>query len=223
MKTLLVTPMQEELDHILGACAAESLQSQSSRVGRLPVSVLPELGLTLARGGTGKAQYALQTQHLLDASPDWQLVICAGAAGALIESLAIGDVVVATETIEHDYHNKFSETPLPSFKGNCQVIERLKKVMLPSADFDVHFGPIASGDEDIVALVRAKALYRQTGALAAAWEGAGGARACQFSNVPFLEIRGVTDSADHNAPADFAANLKIAMQNVAKLIISYLT
>ena len=51
-----------------------------------------------------------------------------------------------------------------------------------------------------------------------AWEGAGGARACAFSDVPFIELRGITDTADHNAPADFETNLHVAMDSVAALV-----
>jgi adenosylhomocysteine nucleosidase len=51
-----------------------------------------------------------------------------------------------------------------------------------------------------------------------AWEGAGGARACAFSGVPFVELRGITDTADHNAPADFKTNLRIAMASAAALV-----
>jgi adenosylhomocysteine nucleosidase len=54
-----------------------------------------------------------------------------------------------------------------------------------------------------------------------AWEGAGGARACKFSQVPFVEIRGVTDKADHSAPSDFESNLALAMNNIAALIIAW--
>lgn len=60
------------------------------------------------------------------------------------------------------------------------------------------------------------------GALAVAWEGAGGARACVFSGLPFLEIRGITDSADHRAPVEFEQNLEKAMANIAILIRSWL-
>jgi adenosylhomocysteine nucleosidase len=80
---------------------------------------------------------------------------------------------------------------------------------------------VASGDEDVVDAARRRALHQKTEALAVAWEGAGGARACAFSCVPFVEIRGVTDEADHSAPADFQKNLKMAMSNVAVLITSW--
>ena len=78
---------------------------------------LLDLGLTIACGGTGKAQFALQTQHLLDTDAGWGLVICAGAAGALADEVIVGDVVVATATVEHDYQNKFNSRPIPRFKA----------------------------------------------------------------------------------------------------------
>ena len=90
-----------------------------------------------------------------------------------------------------------------------------------TTDFKVWFGPVASGDEDIVTAKRSRELQEATGALVAAWEGAGGAKACRFSETPFLEIRGVTDTANHNAATDFRANMEIAMDHVTSLIISW--
>ena len=221
MKILLVTPMQEEFDSFLQGCLKRRFQAQISRVGRLAVARLPDLGITLARGGTGKVQFAVQTQHLLDNSPDWDLVICAGAAGALVDDLAVGDVVVATTTVEHDFNNKFNERPLPRFDGAKAAVEDLRRVTLKSNSFRVHFGEVASGDEDVVEPERRKTLHQLTRALVVAWEGAGGARACQFNKVPFVEIRGVTDVADHRAPSDFKTNLACAMDNISSLITSW--
>jgi adenosylhomocysteine nucleosidase len=82
----------------------------------------------------------------------------------------------------------------------------------------VHFGDVASGDEDIVSAERARALRAATGAVAVAWEGAGGARACAFSETPYLEMRGVTDQATVDAPAPFRQNLSLAMRNIATLL-----
>lgn len=82
---------------------------------------------------------------------------------------------------------------------------------------------MASGDEDVIDIERRRTLHQSTGILAVAWEGAGGARTCTFSSVPFLEIRGVTDTANHNAPSDFETNLEVAMNNVATLIISWMS
>ena len=221
MDTLVVTPMQEELDHFLRACTRRGFGATAGTLGRLAVSHLPGLGLTLARGGTGKAQFALQTQHLLDSRPDWERVVCAGAAGALVDDVAIGDVVVATATVEHDYDSRFNDRSAPSFAGAPAAIESLRRVQTPGA-FEVHFAIVASGDEDIVEPARRNTLHQATDAWAVAWEGAGGARACTFSRVPFVEIRGITDAADHLAPAHFEANLAAAMSHVADLMLAWI-
>jgi adenosylhomocysteine nucleosidase len=131
-------------------------------------------------------------------------------------------VVVATTVVEHDYNNKFNESPLPSFDGAQSAIASLRRVSLPSNSFKIHFGTVASGDEDVVDVERRRALHQSTDALVVAWEGAGGARACAFSEVPFLEIRGVSDTADQNAPSDFEANLELAMNNVTALITAWI-
>ena len=78
-----------------------------------------------------------------------------------------------------------------------------------SDSFKVHFGKVASGDEDIIERIRAQELNTLTGALAVAWEGAGGARASCFMGIPHLEIRGLTDIADNDAPIVFDENLKL--------------
>ena len=219
--TIVVTPLEEELLFFLAACAARGWHWETSKIGRLPVFYLPEPDLWIVKGGTGKVQFGVQTQHLLDNSHPWDLVICAGAAGALSNGLAIGDVIVGTSTVEHDYQNKFNERPRPIFKGASFAIESLQDLSSP-AEFSVYFGRIASGDEDIVTVERSRELREATGALVAAWEGAGAAKACQFSQTPFLEIRGVTDTADHNAASDFEANLESAMGHVAALITTWL-
>jgi adenosylhomocysteine nucleosidase len=222
MNLLVITPLQEEFDFFLQSCVGRGCQVEHALAGRLRVAQLPELDITVARGGVGKAQFAVQTQHLLDVRPGWGLVVCAGAAGGLADDLAVGDVVVATTTVEHDYQNRFSARPVPKFDGDPAAIANLQRVTLSSDSLRVRFGTVASGDEDVIDDERKRALQRSTGALAVAWEGAGGARACAFSGVPFVEIRGVTDAANHMAAADFETNLAVAMRNVATLITSWI-
>ena len=108
------------------------------------------------------------------------------------------------------------------FDGASVAIANLKCAASPGSPFQVHFGVVASGDEDVVDTQRRTTLHQLTGVSAVAWEGAGGARATAFSNVPFVEIRGVTDTADRNAASDFATNLQIAMTNVATLVTSFI-
>jgi len=222
MKILLVIPIREEIYAFLQACTEHGVETIETKIGKLPVVCIPGLDLTVAQGGLGKVQFAVQTQYLLDTGKNWDLVICAGAAGALVNDLSIGDVIVATQTIEHDIHNLFGRPLLPRFQSAETIVDDLKRVQLSTNSVKIWFGPIASGDEDVVDANRRIELHQQTGALAVAWEGAGGARACKFSDVPFVEIRGITDGADFSAAEGFQVNLEIAIKSVASLIIGWL-
>jgi adenosylhomocysteine nucleosidase len=221
MQILVVTPIQEEVDSLRQSFINQGIQAETTIIGKLPVTRFPELGITLAAGGLGKTQFAVQTQHLIDLGPGWDLVICAGAAVALDDRLAVGDIVIATETVEHDIRNKFGKPLLPRFTSNEAIIASLRRKFPTPNSLQLLFGPVASGDEDVVDPERRQEIQNRTGALVVAWEGAGGARACQFSRVPYLEIRGATDGASGTAAADFAMNLESVMQKVALLITSW--
>jgi adenosylhomocysteine nucleosidase len=191
---LILTPLPAERRAL-----AESLT--------LPASV------HLAVGGHGKVQFALITQQLiLQLRP--QLVVCAGTAGALAAEIRALDVVVGESVIEHDFRSAFVRGPQPRFAADERALTALREAGGPR----VHFGTIASGDEDIVDRARRVALNAQTGALAVAWEGAGLARACRLHDVPFIELRAISDAADSSAARDFAVNLRTAMGRLADVL-----
>ncbi len=197
---LIITPLPLELE----ALRAQGLRDNAQ--------------LRLALGGHGKVHFALRTQALiLEHKP--KLVVCAGACGSLSPDVRNMDVVVAERTIEHDFKLRFIQKPEPTFDGDGATVARLKKEFaIRAGDFAIHFGVVASGDEDIIDLERARELRQQTQALAVAWEGAGGARAATLNGTPFVEIRGVTDSADAHAVTSFKENLSHAMKNVATVL-----
>jgi adenosylhomocysteine nucleosidase len=221
MKTAILTPLQEELTFLVAGLERFGLQKREIRSANLDVFEFSEVDLLVACGGHGKTQFGIQSQYLLCQFPQIQGLVCVGAAGALSDLLEIGDVVVATETIEHDYTLKFVSRPLPRFRGDRQVIEMLKNLPQTNSAFSIHLGAVASGDEDIVDAARGQELMNLTDCIAVAWEGAGGARACKFNKKYYLELRGVTDTADHQAAADFEVNLEKAMHNLAQVIVQW--
>ena len=216
MPILVIIPTDGELNELIHAFGLRGHVVKTTADAKLRKYQVPSLGLTIALGGLGKVQFAVQTQYLLG-SDTWGLIVCAGAAGALTDDVAIGDVVVATETVEHDIR-KVGRPLMPRFIGDNATVELCRTRLPMLAGFRVHFGGIASGDEDIVDTQRRQECRLATGALAVAWEGAGGARACAFNQVPFLEIRGIVDKADRSGPRDFTLNIRIAMQNVAATV-----
>lgn len=223
MSVLLVTPQQTEFDYLLEGLRSEGCEVDSVSFGPIQAVKTHDYAMTIAVGGHGKAQFAVQTQYLIPKLSNVELVICAGAAGALVDHLSFGDVVVATRTIEHDYKLRFVDRSLPVHAGHEETITQLQGLAdRTTFPFDILFGRVASGDEDIIDRERAHALHDQTDALCVAWEGSGGARAAAFNQVPFLEVRVVTDAADGTAPADYEENLAHTVPNISSLLVRWL-
>jgi adenosylhomocysteine nucleosidase len=126
--------------------------------------------------------------------------------------------VVGTKTVEHDIQ-KHSRKMMPEFASDALLLDIFRSLATKDRSYSIHFGPIASGDEDIMSTKRKAEVRARTGADVVAWEGAGCARACHFSDVPFVEIRGVTDFADHQAEGDFLKHLEVVMGNLAELVV----
>ena len=219
MTVLALVPTTPELDELTAALDRMGLRGEEAKLGRLDGRSYLGGRLTVAQGGLGKAQFAVHTRYLLDTLRQVSVVVCLGASGGLSGDQAIGDVVVATETVEHDFNRQILPAPMPRFEGDPAYIEAIRNSdSLASLPFQVTFGPIASGDEAIVSASRARELVESTGAIAAAWEGTGGARACHFSGVPYLEVRCISDLADEAAVIVFLENLPLVMKNLALFI-----
>lgn len=220
MKNLVLIPTERELKAFIKRTDAEGFKSVKLVIGDYEALQFPELHLVIARGGLGKAQFAVQTQYFIDRLPQLKAVICAGAAGSLLDNAAVGDIVVSTVTIEHDIRSHSSNI-LPKFLPDLSLLNQFNSLKNKKRSYSIHFGPVASGDEDVMADKRKIEVKKQTGAIAVAWEGAGGARACRFSKIPYIEVRTISDAADDNASTDFFKNLDDAMGNLAELILEW--
>ncbi len=158
---LVLIPDSDEADAIVGGFVRRGIHHKDVRLGSHPCVSLPSLDMLLSVGGNGKAQFGIQAQYLIDRNDGTELLACVGAAGGLAERVQIGDVVLGTATIEHDYKKRFNPGPVPRHDASPRVVNEFirltKSTVFP---FHVHFGVIASGDEDIVDPIRAAASRR---------------------------------------------------------------
>ncbi|MCX6364543.1 MAG: acyltransferase [Actinobacteria bacterium] len=217
-----MVPQAEESAPLLEALRLRGYEGPTRLMGRLDVACLEALALGVVIGGHGKVQLAVQTQHLLDRLPAVQTVVCAGAAGSLTAAARWGDVVVGSCSIEHDYRLRFVSAPLPVHAADSSVVQQILALRAQLAgDYRLLYGPIASGDEDIVDLERARELHSETGAVCVAWEGAGGERAAAFSRRAFVELRVITDSCDSGAAADYHESMDAVMPHLADVLATW--
>ena len=219
---LVLAPDPDEADALVRGFARRGIHHEDVRMEALDCVSVPALDMRIAVGGNGKAQYGIQAQYLIDRCDGIELLVCAGAAGRLTDGLQIGDIVLGTATVEHDYKERFNPRPSPRYDASPGVLRgfiRLAESM--TFPFKVHFGVIASGDEDIVDPTRAVELRETTNALCVAWEGSGGARAARLNDIEFIELRGITDGADGDAARFFHDNVNDVMFNVAELLMAW--
>ena len=219
MTTLVIAPIPQEFEALARAFQQRWGSPERREVGRSDVHEYRAADVTLAEGGFGKVQFAVTTRHLLDHLPGVNLVVCAGVAGTLTDSVRLGDVVVGTATVEHDFYSVVLRGVPPQFDGSGEhLAELVQNVEAEQYSFRVHFAPIASGDQSIADTKRKAEVHARTDALAVAFEGAGGARAAAFSDVPYVEVRGISDMADEGFVDEFEANLPTAAGNVASVV-----
>lgn len=173
--------------------------------------------ISIIISGCGKIKAASATQFLIDKFP-CELYINFGTAGAISKDLKIGDIVVATEIIEHDVKEKFPEVlPPPVHHVSKNLIRKLQHENL-----EFVYGAIISGDEDIITVNRRNALFRKHQCLTVDWESAGFALTCQLSLVPYLVFRTVSDLAYEQTVHEYKKNQKKVIRHLTDEIIKSL-
>lgn len=185
--------------------------------------------IALAQCGVGKVNAAVCTQMLIDLyRPD--AVLFSGVAGGLLPNMGIGDIVVASHLIQYDVDiTAFGRRP-GELPGQDRMIESDPDLVQRATDaFDRAFkdddeapnlmlGTVVSGDSFIQDTDKLRWLQREFAALATEMEGAALGYTCQLNRVPFVVIRGLSDTAGEDASADFEANLSQVCRNCYRLM-----
>lgn len=157
-------------------------------------------------------------------------IVFTGVAGGLAPGVNVGDVVVATELLQHDMDASpifpKHEVPLMGlsrFAAGAAISDALSDVvrrvlrdpvaLIGQAGVDefglsspkVHRGLLVSGDRFVSTTAESAALQRELpDALAVEMEGAAVAQVCHDYGVPFAAMRTISDRADDAAHGDFA-------------------
>jgi len=182
----------------------------------------------LALSRIGKVAAATTATVLIEAFAA-DRIIFTGVAGALGANVHVGDVVVATEFVQHDMDASplFPRFEIPLYEKSLFACDSELTALLVAAskatlgEMDagitnaqsavrpsVHQGLIVSGDIFVSTAQAAADLQlrmRDAGMapLAVEMEGAAVAQVCHDYGVPFAAVRTISDRADEEAAADF--------------------
>jgi adenosylhomocysteine nucleosidase len=171
--------------------------------------------VTVMKCGIGKVNAARGTQLLIDRfSPD--AIVNTGIAGALDPELNVGDAVIATGLVQHDFNvtafghvrgyicTGGDDRKPTSFAPDEKLIQMLRqaarRVLTGSS---VTEGVIATGDLFVADAKTRRGIRDEFSADAVEMEGAAIAQTASYSDVPFAVLRVVSDSADCEASESY--------------------
>ena len=203
---------------VIGAMSIEieNLRAALSGVGTREIAGLTfysgALGshrVVLVQSGIGKVNAARCAQLLIDHyAPD--CLVNTGIAGGVGKGLAVADVVIGTELVQHDFNATFfgyargnlcaEKNGKPTvFTSDPALVERFRAaaetLVEPSR---VKTGRIATGDQFIAERAVKHDIAGTFGAIAAEMEGAAIAQTASLAGVPFIVIRAISDLADES-------------------------
>lgn len=235
----IISALRDEIVAIVEQASAEApLHTQEVLGHRLHTGRLAGREVVLAQCGVGKVAAAI-TATLMAQQVD--ALIMVGTAGGIGTEVYTGDVVVATELVQHDMDARplFARWVLPSVGlSHIPTDDRLTKALLdaatqvvtaPSAqltDFGItkpqaHAGVVASGDVFMSTSEHSLQLRADLpNVLAVEMEGAAVAQVCHTAGVPFAVVRTISDRADAAAALDFPRFLQSVAAPYARDLVT---
>ncbi|MDN5317413.1 MAG: adenosylhomocysteine nucleosidase [Thermoanaerobacterium sp.] len=188
------------------------------------------LDTVLVRSGIGKVNAAIAAQILISEF-NVDCIINTGVAGGIKSGINVGDIVISSDAIEHDFDTTAFGDELgviprmktSIFKADKCLIDIALKAANDNIEGKAYVGRIVSGDRFISSKEEARRLGQQFCAYAVEMEGAAIAHTAYLNDIPFVIIRSISDNADGNATSDFNLFVKkasIVSSNIVKEMIN---
>lgn len=219
----IITAMNFELEEILGIVK----NKEETVICGLPFfrGLIEDEDVVLVTCGEGKVNAARSAQIMI-CMYEVDCIINIGVAGSLTSDVKLGQVVIATSVVQHDYDMSLIGVPLgmiptgkrsevfpwgdrASVEIHCSehMIEIMENAM-KSIGVCYNKGIIATGDQFIADKSRKKYIRKHFKALACEMEGAAVGQVCRAADVDFIVIRTISDNADENAGTTYFQNQK---------------
>lgn len=182
------------------------------------------LPVVLVQCGIGKVNAAICAQILCDCFGVTHIVNT-GIAGSLCPELDIGDMVVSTQVLHHDFdctHFGYQPCQIPGLPQGFPADGMLQELALEavhSVGGHARAGKIASGDQFVDTQVLKEQIVQKTGALCTEMEGAAIAQTACRNHIPFVILRAISDKADHSAEMDYPTFENMAAKRCAAVVM----
>lgn len=187
---------------------------------------LQNKNVILVRSGIGKVNAAVCTQVLVS-NFNVSRIINTGVGGAIHEDLDVGDIVISSDVIEHDFdatsfgHN-LGEIPRMDtyiFEADKNLIDiAFKASKNETVKHKTMIGRILSGDVFVACPNKKEFLWRNFEGYCTEMEGAAIGHTSYLNNIPFVIIRAISDKADGTAHTNFNEFVLEAAKNSSNIV-----
>ncbi len=219
-KIAIICAMDKEIAYI-----RESFNAESDGRG-VYTAKLSGHDIIATVSGIGKVNSAASTQRIIDKySPD--IVINVGVAGGLDRSLSVLDMVIAEDTMYHDFYPLSlleEDVNLGTSVFHCD--EKLVELAVKAADKlkregkvkNFKKGRVVSGDSFVEDDEKSRYLREELSGACVEMEGAAISHTAILNGAPFLVIRCISDFADNNAGMSYDSFSDIAARQAGAVL-----
>lgn len=223
MKIAIIAAMSEEIEPFRKYFESKEIVFKKGKtiVERASNDIL------LVQSGIGKANAAATAAWVCEKfSPD--VIINTGSTGSFVNYTNLGDVVIANKSLYSDvdataFGYGWGQVPqMPAeylleddfFKKISNVFEDKK------LNFNIHFGTIATSDSFMSSPESVDFIKNKIKDIVASdMESTAISQIASFFEIPFLNIRGISDYVGASAPETFKETLELASKNAFDAVI----
>ena len=154
-------------------------------------------------------------------------VINTGVAGSLDSAIDIGDIVVSTDAVQHDYdvspvgfaRGEIPYTGLYAFPADEALRAQAVSAARGAApEVQVFEGRVCSGDQFIASREQKETILSNFGGKCCEMEGGAIAQACYLNGTPFVIIRAISDKADDSEEVSYQEFEHSAAERCAAIV-----
>ena len=220
----IIGAMDVEIDTLKSAANIES----STEVAGMEFmkGTLGDKPVVIVKCGMGKVNAGICANTLIHEF-GCKEIINTGVAGSLDNRIDIGDIVVSTDAVQHDFDVEpigFKRGEIPytgkiAFEADEEMrrsaVEAIKETV---SDVNYFEGRVCSGDQFIDKNKKKKAITSRFGGLCCEMEGGAIAHTCYLNSTPFVIIRAISDKEDGSASMEYEIFQEAAANHCAKIV-----
>ena len=221
----VIGAMEEEVSSLINQM--EDAESKTMAGMTFYKGTLWNQDTVVVQSGIGKVNMAICTQILVNIY-GVDMLINTGVAGGLYKDINVGDIVISSDALQHDFDVTglgYKKSVIPGmetsvFTADTELVEMAKEACeIVNPEIQCFVGRVVTGDQFISDKGVKDAIISEFGGFAVEMEGAAIGQAAYLNHIPFLVVRAISDKADGSANMDYAEFEMAAIEHSVKLTV----